>query len=110
MGDRRRDFLDGAAHPGARADVRHLRAAGDLEGGRAGVADLGRARAGERHRIWPIVQLSDWGEEVPVAQVKEALDHGNRAPATGVLVFAWGSLVEQPAKVEAMSAFFLEIA
>jgi hypothetical protein len=57
---------------------------------------------GERHRIWPIVQISDWGEAVPLAQVPEVLDQGSRAPATGVMVFAWGSLRKQPEKVEAV--------
>src|SRR4051812_36076933 len=40
-------------------------------------------KPGERLRIWPIVQLSDWGEAVPRTQVREALDHGTRPPATG---------------------------
>lgn len=44
----------------------------------------------ERNRIWPIVQLSDWGEPVPVEQVREVLDHGSRRPATGVMIFNWG--------------------
>ena len=63
------------------------------------VAWLGRhlgieGKPGERLKIWPIVQLSDWGEPVPAAQVAEVIDHGTRPPATGVTVFAWGSLVE----------------
>jgi hypothetical protein len=45
------------------------------------VAWLGRAlgiagRPGERHRIWPIVQLCDWGEPVPLEQIEPVLDHG----------------------------------
>jgi hypothetical protein len=64
---------------------------------------------GERHQIWPIVQLSDWGEDVPVTQIREVLDHGTRLPATGVMVFAWGSLHKQMPKVEAMGAFYNEI-
>ena len=63
------------------------------------VAWLGRhlgieGTPGERLKIWPIVQLSEWGEPVPPAQVAEVIDHGTRPPATGVTVFAWGSLVE----------------
>lgn len=65
--------------------------------------------AGERHKIWPIVQLSDWGETVPAAQVREVLDHGARLPATGVMAFAWGSLHGETEKVEAMGAFYREI-
>jgi hypothetical protein len=64
----------------------------------------------ERPRIWPIIQLSDWGESVPAAQVRDILDHGTRPPVTGVMVFAWGSLAEQEEKIEAMGAFYREIA
>ncbi len=61
---------------------------------------------GERHRIWPIVQISDWGEPVPLGQVPTVLDHGSRAPATGVMVFAWGGLRKQPEKIEAVGRVF----
>ena len=69
------------------------------------VAWLGRhlgveGKPGERLKIWPIVQLSEWGEPVPPAQVAEVIDHGTRPPATGVTVFAWGSLVKDWDKVE----------
>jgi hypothetical protein len=64
---------------------------------------------GERIKIWPIVQLSDWGEKVPVSQVKEILDHGTRAPASGVMVFVWGTLYPQWGKVEAMRQFYRAI-
>lgn len=62
--------------------------------------------AGEKHRIWPIVQISDWGEPVPLAQVDTVLDHGSRAPATGVMVFAWGGLRTRPEKIEAIGEMF----
>lgn len=39
-----------------------------------------------------MVQLSDWGESVSVDQVRTLLDYGTRRPATGVMVFNWGSL------------------
>ncbi len=61
---------------------------------------------GERHRIWPIVQISDWGESVPVEQVATVLEHGRRPPATGVMVFAWSGLRTQPAKIEAVGRAF----
>jgi hypothetical protein len=75
------------------------------------VAWLGRSlgvlgRPGERHRIWPIVQVSDWGETVPVEQVPAVLDHGSRLPATGVMVFAWSGLRKQPEKVESVGRVF----
>ncbi len=77
-------------------------------------AALGRAlgirgQPGERIRIWPIVQLSDWGEPVPRAQVRDILDQGTRPPATGVMVFVWGSLYPQWDKVEAMGEFYRAI-
>jgi hypothetical protein len=59
-------------------------------------------KRGERIKIWPIVQLSDWGEPVPAAQVAEVMDHGMRSPATGVTVFAWGSLHKEWEKVEGL--------
>jgi len=61
---------------------------------------------GERHRIWPIVQISDWGEPVRLEQVPAVLDHGSRRPATGVMVFAWGGLRKQPEKIEAIGRAF----
>lgn len=67
-------------------------------------------RPGERHRIWPIVQISDWGEPVPLAEVGPVVDHGSRLPATGVMAFAWSGLRKQPEKVEALGAAFRRLA
>ena len=69
------------------------------------VAWLGRhlgveGKPGERLKIWPIVQLTEWGEPVPATQVAAVIDHGTRPPATGVTVFVWGSLVKDWDKVE----------
>jgi hypothetical protein len=64
---------------------------------------------GERIKIWPIVQLSDWGEKVPTTQVRAVLDHGTCPPATGVIVFVWGTLHPQWDKVEAMGEFYRAI-
>ena len=66
--------------------------------------------AGERHRIWPIVQISDWGESVPVDQVPTVLELGIRRPATGVMVFAWSGLRKEPAKIEAIGRTFRAMA
>ena len=66
-------------------------------------------KPGERNKIWPIVQLSDWGEAVPVDQVRQVLDHGTRRPATGVMVFRWGTLHRRMDKVEEMGKFYREI-
>jgi hypothetical protein len=56
------------------------------------------------------VQLSDWGEAIALAQIREVLDHGTRPPATGVMVFVWGTLHPHWDRVEAMRDFYLEIA
>jgi len=63
----------------------------------------------ERHRIWPIVQLSDWGATVSVDQVRSVMDHGTRRPATGVMVFNWGSLKGQMEKVNEMGEYYRAI-
>ena len=68
-----------------------------------------QGKPGERNKIWPIVQLSDWGEKVHDAQVRAVLDHGTRLPATGAMIFAWGSLHEQGRKVEEMRAYYRAI-
>jgi hypothetical protein len=68
-----------------------------------------RGQPGERLQIWPIVQLSDWGKAVPVSQVREVLDQGTRPPATGVMVFVWGTLHPQWEKVEEMGRFFRSV-
>ena len=64
---------------------------------------------GERLKIWPIVQLSDWGESVPPSQVAAVLDHGTRKPSSGVTVFVWPTLHPQWDKVEAMGRFYRTI-
>jgi hypothetical protein len=61
-------------------------------------------------RIWPIVQISDWGEPVPVEQIDEVLRHGARAPATGVIAFAWSGLRAQPRKIDAIGRAFRALA
>ena len=66
--------------------------------------------AGEKTRIWPIVQISGWGEPVPLAQVEAVLDHGSRRPATGVMVFAWSGLRKHSEKVDAVGCVFRELA
>ncbi|MBI2300954.1 MAG: family 10 glycosylhydrolase [Armatimonadetes bacterium] len=68
-----------------------------------------RGEPGERHRIWPIVQLADWGETVAAGQVAEVLDHGSRRPATGVMVFHWSGLAARPEKIPPLREFYLAI-
>jgi hypothetical protein len=60
----------------------------------------------DRPKIWPIVQLSDWGETVPASEVAAVLDHGTRPPATGVMVFVWGTLRPSRDKVELLGAAY----
>ena len=69
-----------------------------------------RGEPGERLKIWPIVQASDWGEAVPASQIASVLDHGTRLPATGVMVFAWGALRKEPAKIEEIGRFYQAVA
>jgi hypothetical protein len=68
-----------------------------------------KGEADERIKIWPIVQLSNWGQSVPQSQIDEILDHGTRLPATGVIVFVWGTLYPQWEKVERMGACYRSI-
>ncbi len=68
-----------------------------------------RGGSEERVKIWPIVQLADWGEPVAAAQVAAVLDHGTRLPATGVMVFRWNALRKQPDKIDAMTRFYRAI-
>jgi hypothetical protein len=68
-----------------------------------------KGEPGERLRIWPIVQLSDWGEPVPASQVRDVIDHGTRLPATGVMIFVWGTLYPQWDKVELMGESYRAI-
>jgi hypothetical protein len=68
-----------------------------------------RGAPGEKIKIWPIVQLSDWGEAVPASQVRTVMKEGVKAPATGIIIFAWGSLKEQSRKVEALKEFYLDL-
>ena len=56
------------------------------------------------------MQLSDWGEHVPTEQVQEVLDHGTRAPSTGVMTFVWGTLHPHWDRVEEMGKFYRSIA
>lgn len=66
-------------------------------------------KPGERLRIWPILQLSDWGEKVPAEQVRAVLDHGSRPPATGVMFFHWSGVRAQPDKVAEAVKFYRAI-
>lgn len=61
-----------------------------------------QGKPNEAKRIWPIVQLSDWGERVPVEQVSTVLDYGSQQPATGIMAFHWNELSKEWGKVEAL--------
>lgn len=64
----------------------------------------------EKKHIWPIVQLADWGEPVTIDQVPAVLDHGTRAPATGVMVFHWSGVSQEWPKVHAIKKAYLAMA
>lgn len=66
-------------------------------------------KPGERHRIWPIVQLSDWGQPVDPSEVRTVLEHATRPPATGVTIFAWGGIARSAEKLAELSGFYREV-
>ena len=66
-------------------------------------------RPGEKQKIWPIVQLADWGESVSASQVADIIDQGTRQPATGVMIFHWSGVSKQWDKVDAMGAAYQAI-
>jgi len=61
-----------------------------------------QGKPNETKQIWPIVQLSDWGEGVPVKQVEAVLEYGSQQPATGVMAFHWSGMAKEWDKVEAL--------
>jgi hypothetical protein len=61
-----------------------------------------RGMPGEEKQIWPIVQLSDWGERVVPEQVETVLRSGAEPPATGVMAFHWSGLSQEWDKLEAL--------
>lgn len=69
-----------------------------------------RGDAQDRLQIWPIVQLSDWGEKVTPEQVEPVLRHGTVHPARGIIVFHWSGLGSQTEKVQRMTRCFAEMA
>lgn len=64
----------------------------------------------EKIKIWPIVQLADWGQPVTPEQVAPVIEFGTRRPATGVMVFHWSGLDKSPAKRDALSAAYRALA
>jgi hypothetical protein len=64
----------------------------------------------EKQKIWPIVQLADWGPRVAVEQIAEVIDHGTRKPATGIMVFHWSGISKEWEKAEAMKAAYRSLA
>ena len=60
----------------------------------------------EQQRIWPIVQLADWGQRVPVEQIAGVIEQGTQPPATGVMVFHWSGVSKEWEKAEAMKTAY----
>jgi len=63
--------------------------------------------AEDEKQIWPIVQLADLGGDIPADQVPIILETGLTKPASGIMIFSWGRISEQSAKVQEMTRFFL---
>jgi hypothetical protein len=63
----------------------------------------------EKQKIWPIVQLADWGERVLPEQVASVIDHGTQSPSTGVMVFHWSGISKEWEKAEAMKRAYLAL-
>lgn len=68
-----------------------------------------RGEPDEKQRIWPIVQLADWGERVLPEQIAAVLDHATRQPASGVMVFHWSGVSKEPGKIEALKSVYLSL-
>jgi hypothetical protein len=78
------------------------------------IQQLGRlldveGKPGEKNRIWPIVQLADWGETVSPAQVDSIVEQATRPPATGITVFHWSGISKDWAKADAMKKAYLSL-
>ena len=56
----------------------------------------------ESKKIWPILQMSDWGEPVTAEQAADIIEAGTRPPATGVMVFHWNGLAKEWNKITAI--------
>ena len=69
-----------------------------------------RGELNEGTRIWPIVQLRDWGDSVAASDVPTVIEMGTRRPATGVMVFSWGGIRKDPEKTAALVASYKALA
>ncbi|HVJ85904.1 MAG TPA: hypothetical protein VM452_09690, partial [Caulifigura sp.] len=65
--------------------------------------------AADKQKIWPIVQLADWGEKVAAAEVADVIDHATRTPSTGVMVFHWSGISKQWDKMETLGKAYRAI-
>ena len=64
-----------------------------------------------RKIIHPIFDRELWHpcrDTVSAGQVRSVMDHGTRRPATGVIVFNWGSLRKQMDKVDKEVAKYIK--
>jgi hypothetical protein len=69
-----------------------------------------RGTEDETKRIWPILQMSDWGERVTAEQAASIIECGTRRPATGVMVFHWNGLANEWDKVDAIGSAYGKLA
>lgn len=64
-------------------------------------------KPGEAKQIWPIVQLSNWGETVTADQVESILGYGGQQPATGIMAFHWNDMAKEWGKLDALKRAYL---
>lgn len=57
--------------------------------------------------IWPIVQAHNHPVEVSPEEFREAMRQGSSSPASGIMMFSDGALLQDPRKIEVMRAFYL---
>lgn len=57
----------------------------------------------EQVKIWPIVQISNWGENVPAEDIARIIQLGAQPPSSGLIAFAWGGFAKDPAKIDALT-------
>jgi hypothetical protein len=59
-----------------------------------------------RTRIWPIVQAHNKPGVITTEEFRRVMWNGSRAPASGIMMFTFNTLVDEPAKLEVMKDLY----